>query len=489
MTFFILLIALVWIIRIVGNVISFAHLWWVKEYRWDRMFIHLKTPQGRRVYFLPWKRPHVSPKSVLLIFLTLAVLTGFVVVSGLPALLTLLIVDLISFPLTFVLVWLVNVPVKLYHQYIIGHARAILRARQGLMVVGITGSYGKTSTKEYLSAILSSKYTTLKTAASKNAPIGIAEVVVSALTPEHDVFVVEMGAYKKGEIAYMADLVRPQIAVITAINEQHQDLFGTIENTMKAKYELVAGLSGKRIAIFNADDARVRTMGEWAARDGVTIWWYGKHDSMPKGEKLFYAKDVHVESDRVSFICINGNRKAIVRASVVGAHQVGNILAAIAAAVAAGMTLKDAALAASHLQPAKSVLERVRGIGKLTLIDDTFNNNPDAAKAALDVLSMEKHKRILVFQPMIELGTYATAAHVDVGAYAARICDAIILTNANWSADFIRGAQSVAKDIPVSVMTPKAAAAYIQKIASTGGTVLGKGKEAARVLSLLRKSS
>lgn len=489
MTLFILLLAVLWIIRIVGNVLSFVHLWWVKEYRWDRMFIHLKTPQGKRVYFLPWRWPHLSPKSVMLVGLTLGTLAVAVFYSGMPALPTLFIMDVISFPLTFVFVGLVNLPVRIYHQYVISRARTLLRAQSGLMVIGITGSYGKTSTKEYLSAILSTKYKTLKTAASKNAPIGISEVVVSSLQRDHNVFVVEMGAYKKGEIAYMADLVRPQIAVVTAINEQHQDLFGTIERTMQAKYELVSGLTGKRIAILNADDTRVREMGVWAMRDGASVWWYGKNDSMPKGEKLFYAKDIRTETDRVRFTCVTGNRKAPVNAHVVGTHQVSNILAAIAASVAAGMPLKDACLAASALRPAKSVLERIRGIGKLTLIDDTFNNNPDAAIAALDVLSMEKHKRILVFQPMIELGAYAHSAHNRVGVYAAGICDAIILTNASWSADFIRGVRSVSKDIPVSVMTPSAAAAYIKKFASGGGTVLCKGKESLRVLALLRNVS
>lgn len=482
------ILSVLWTLRIVGNVMSFVRLWWVKEYRWDRMIIHLKTVQGRGVYFLPWKLPHCSPKSVVLIGMSLMLLVVVVLSSGLPVLLALFIADILSFPLTFLLVGIVNLPVKLYHLSVIHRAEVRLRAQAHLTVIGITGSYGKTSTKDYLAAIVSSNYTTLKTEASKNAPIGIAEVVVSSLR-DHEVFVVEMGAYKKGEVAYMSRLVRPEIAIVTAINAQHQDLFGSLENTMRAKYELVANLTGRRIAIMNADDSRVRTMGEWAKRDGATVWWYGKENSVPGGDHTFRATDIRADLYGVRFICFMGRTSVSVHANVVGAHQVSNILAAIAGAVAIGMTFKEAARAAGRIVSAKNVLELVSGVNGLTLIDDTFNNNPDAAKAALDVLAWGPEKRILVFQPMIELGAYTSSAHADVGAYVARICDAIILTNPNWAEDFIRGVRSVSREIPVSVLNGAKAAAYIRTIASDGGTVLGKGKEAKGVLALLRKPS
>ncbi len=483
----ILLLSVLWSIRIIGNVVSFAHLWWVKEYRWDRMLIHLRTPQGKRIYILPWKRPRISPKSLFLVASSLLCIFAFIFYSGLPALVAFGIADVASFPLTFVLVGMINMPVAGYHWYVIARARRMLRAHTPLTVVGITGSYGKTSTKDYVSTIVSAAYKTLKTAASKNAPIGISEVVISALRPDHDVFVVEMGAYKPGEIAFMSKLVRPEIAIITAINEQHQDLFGTIENTMKAKYELIANLTGRRIAILNADDTRVRIMGTWAKRDGVTVWWYGTKQNVPKGAKNFRATDIGTDSHGIYFTCVCGAQKKRVTAPVIGTHQVQNILASVAAAVAVGMPFEDALHGVSHLVPAPHVLERIPGIDGMTLIDDSFNNNPDAAKAALDVLALGSPKRVLVFQPMIELGSYAVSAHEDVGAYAAGMCDAIVLTNANWEADFLRGVRRVNTKIPVTVAHGAKAALYIRTFVSGGGTVLGKGKESAGVLRLLRK--
>lgn len=486
MTYLIAALSFVWSLRIIGNVLSFTHLWWVKEYRWDRMFVHLGTSQGKGIYFMPWKRPRRSPKSVLLAATTLAVLSGFVLLSGLPYLAGLFVADLMSFPVTFIAVGLLYIPTYLYHTYVIRRARIMLRAHPPRMVIGITGSYGKTSTKEYSAAILSSQYKTFKTDASKNAPIGISEVVVSKMREDYDVFVVEMGAYKKGEVAFMADLVRPQIAVITAINAQHQDLFGSIENTMRAKYELVAGLTGKRIAIFNADDARVVTMAGWAGKDGIDVWWYTRGNADALRGTVCSAEHIRADLSGVRFDAVMGKDRVGVSVPVVGVHQVSNILAAIAAAVASGMTLRDAGKAAARLRPASHVLEPVAGKNGMRLIDDTFNNNPDAARAALDVLAMQKDgKHYFVFQPMIELGAYASSSHRAVGEAAARVCDGIILTNENWANDFIEGVRSVSKTVPVSVHSGRAAAEYLLKTAPRGSAVLFKGKEAWGVLKEL----
>jgi len=228
-------------------------------------------------------------------------------------------------------------------------------------------------------------------------------------------------------------------------------------------------------------------MGEWAKKDDVTVWWYGKGKDMPKGDTVCTATDITADVHGVQFTCHMGKEKVSVHAPVVGVHQVSNILAAIAGAVSVGMTFSEAAKAASAIIPAHKVLEVIPGKFNLTLIDDTFNNNPEAAKAALDVLAMTKGKHILVFQPMIELGDFATSSHKEVGAHAAKICDAIILTNSNWSQDFIAGVRSVSKSIPISILSGQKAAEYIETFTKTEATVLGKGKESAGVLSLLRK--
>lgn len=468
------IVTIFWVVRIVFNVLTYTQLWWVKEYRWDRMLIHLGTRQGKRILWPEHRRPPISPKSTLLVLLSLSVTGCIVWVVSLPILLRLAIADMLSFPITWILVFILNVPTRVYHALLIVLAVRKLRSHKPMIVIGITGSYGKTSVKDYLATILSTKFRVVKTEASKNSPIGIAEVILKSLKPDHEVFVVEMGAYKVEEIKEMAEMVRPQIGIVTAINPQHQDLFGSLENTMKAKYELIEGLEGSRIAILNADDERVRTMAGWAKRDGCDVW-----------ERRFSATDVKAGFEGLEFTCNFGKEKARVKSPVIGAHQVGNILIAIAGAVASGMTIHEAAKAAINIRPTPKVLEVIPGVNGSTFINDTFNNNPDSVKAALDVLKWCKTKRFLVFQPMIELGGYARKSHASVGAYAARICDEIVLTNRNFYEDFMKGVRSVSEKMRVSVLSSEKAAGIIRDAVGKGDVVLFKGKEAEHVLQAL----
>ena len=321
--------------------------------------------------------------------------------------------------------------------------------------------------------------------------------------PEHEVFVVEMGAYKKGEIAEMTTMVRPQIGIITAINEQHQDLFGSIETTMKAKYELIEGIAGKNIAVMNLDDARVREMASWAKREGKEVWGYISQKSKvsakggpaygQKSQKsdiadvLFVGTDINASFEGIEFTCVSGDTAVRVKAPVIGTHQVGNILCAIAGAVAAGMTLEEAAMAASSIRPNVKSLGTIPGINGSISINDTFNNSPDSAIAALDILAWGKRKKMLVFQPMIELGAYAGTRHTDVGAYAARMCDEIILTNRNFYEDFMKGVRAGRSSVQVQVLSSDKAAAFLQETLRDGDTVLFKGKESERVLREVKR--
>ena len=457
MIVFVTALSLVWALRIIHNTLAFIELWWVKEYRFDRMLIHLKTDQGKRIYFLPFRGLRISPKTILLVFISLSSLLFFYLLLPFHPLIRLLSLDAISFPLTAVLVFIASVPQWIYHRIIIALAIQKFRLHKNLLVIGITGSYGKTSTKEYLASILSTKYKILKTEKSQNSLIGIAEVVLRNLRPEHEVFVVEMGAYKIGEIQQMTDIVKPQVGIITEINEQHQDLFGSIENTKRAKYELLKGLTGKRIAVMIGGNPHVDDMISWAKKDGIDV----------RSSRI---TNVTQKPDGLSFKLDS----VPVYAPVLGVHQAHNISLAIIAAVAVGMNLADAAKAAENISAVDHMMKPVKGVNGSLFIDDTFNNNPDAALAAIDYLGATKGKKILVFQPMIELGEYANAAHERVGKRAGEVCDAIIVTNKNYS-DFFVG----------NVYGPKEASEYIRKTVDQGDTVLFKGKEALKILNEL----
>ncbi len=485
MSLFFSILVIFWIGRIAANIASYVSLWRVKEYRFDRMRIHLATPQGRKILFPSFRRPPLTPKTSILVVLCAAAVTISLLLLPFPFVVRLLLVDVLLFPASWIAVAAVQFPTLLYHRYVIAKASRMLRSRPDLLVVGISGSYAKTSVKEYLATILSGKFRVLKTAASRNSPIGIAEAVHASLTPSHEIFVVEMGAYRKGEIREMAALVRPQIGIITAINSQHQDLFGSLENTVEAKYELIAGLRGRKIGIFSADDRRVRAMAQRAKNEGKTVWLWSTTPATP-GAK-FRAANIRATATGIAFVCIMGKEKVDVSAPVLGEHQAANILAAICAAVSCGMSLTEAARGAANIRPAKGVMQKVTGIQTAAFIDDTFNNNPDAATAALSFLEKTAGRKYLVFQPMIELGSFAGSAHREVGRLAGRVCDAVILTNDTHFREFAEGFATFGSGKYCHVLGPKEAASYLRTRVAKADTVLFKGKEAGHVLDFLTR--
>ena len=297
-------------------------------------------------------------------------------------------------------------------------------------------------------------------------------------------FVVEMGAYKMGEIEGMANLVAPTIGILTAVNAQHQDLFGSIETTMRAKYELFAGLVGKRIAIVNADNAYTHEMGEWAKRDGCTVYFVTK-DKKAHPEATYWVEQSVSDESSISFDFCDGKKKQRVTAAIRGEHFIMNLALAITAAIASGMSFEEATAGASHVHAFGNVMHVVTGKNGEILIDDTFNNNPDAAIASLQYLKKYTKRKILVFQPMIELGSYTAVSHEHVGEIAGTICDDIILTNGNFSKDFEKGLKKSAPEKSVKIFSSAAAAKYIASVAKKGDAILCKGKEAAFVFHAL----
>ena len=470
------------------NVLSFISIWRIKEYRFDRMFVHVRTNGWASWVWPNWRKPPITPKTTALTILLFTIICIYITATQGNIIVRLIISNLLLFPVSALLVMVLAIPTYLVHWWKIRKATSILRRQQHLLVIGITGSYGKTSIKEYLSIILSTRYIVLKTEGSKNSPIAIAELVLRELTPQHEIFIVEMGAYKTGEIARMTAMVRPSIGIVTAINEQHQDLFGSIEQTMKAKYELIQGLRGKRIGIFNSSNAKTCEMTAWAQHDHVHIWTYAGACRDVRSERIFTASNIHPRLQTLTFTCIEGQSAASVSANVVGEHKVGNILAAIAASVAAGMTLNDACRLTANITSLPDILKITNGTNEAVFINDTSNNNPDAAIAALNVLSKYHGRKFLVFQPMIELGKYSDSGHEKVAAHAARICTEIYLTNNNFRTPFFTGIQRSGITVPVRVMSTKDIVRYFRKILTAKDAVLFKGKEAGRVLDILRKS-
>jgi len=352
-----------------------------------------------------------------------------------------------------------------------------IRARRKLarlkpMVVGITGSYGKTSTKYFAEALMSSRFRVLKTRASFNTILGVCRAINEELGPEHEVLIVEMGAYRRGEIRDMARLTRPHIGVLTAIGPQHLERFGSIETIEKAKFELLQALTAGGIAVVNNDDPRVRRLAGTLTLPEVRR--YGIDATA--GELDLAAESIVHGPAGLSFTLVerSGARTAV-KTRLIGRHNVSNILAAATVARAAGVSLREVASAIGRLQPVPHRLETHTGADGVTIIDDAYNSNPVGAVNALDALAaFETGRKIMVTPGMVELGEQQDARNEEFGIGAAKVCDYVILVGRNQTAAIRRGLESAgfAPDRTISVRNLDDGLEAMKGIVRAGDVVL-----------------
>jgi UDP-N-acetylmuramoyl-tripeptide--D-alanyl-D-alanine ligase len=292
------------------------------------------------------------------------------------------------------------------------------RTRFEPLVVGVTGSIAKTSTKEAIAAVLGERFVTLKNEGNQNNEIGL-PLTVLRLGPEHEAAVLEMGMYVGGEIADLAAIARPRIGVVTAIQPVHLSRIGTLEAIEKAKGELLEALPRDGRAVLNADDARVRRMASRTAAPALT---YG------------FAADADVRAEDVRSAGTAGMRftlrahdgRVAVSVPTLGRLAVHNALAGAATGLAAGMLLDEiaAGLARGWSAPHRTELLRVGGV---SIVDDSYNASPASVTAALDLLGGLPGRRVAVLGEMLELGEGHEAGHRAVGEAAAAVADLLVV--------------------------------------------------------------
>ncbi|HEU5200413.1 MAG TPA: UDP-N-acetylmuramoyl-tripeptide--D-alanyl-D-alanine ligase [Ktedonobacterales bacterium] len=327
-------------------------------------------------------------------------------------------------------------------QYYLRQAKGKL-ARLHPRVIGITGSYGKTSTKYILSTILSIHYKTLPTPGSFNTPMGICKVINNDLLPEHEVFVVEMGAYKRGEIAELCRIARPEISILTAVGPQHLERFGSIENVMLGKNEIMQALPDGAPAIYNGDNQYCQRLIEQMRAEGrVKVLSYSL--DVANTEAQVVAGDIQVTRQGLRFGVTyrgeHGEERAEMRSKLLGRHNVSNILAAITAALVCGLSLEEIAKAVERVEPVEHRLQLIAGAGGVTVIDDAYNANPEGVRTALEVLGQfTDGKRVLVTPGMVELGPIEEEENYRFGTLAATSCDVAILVGRKRTQPIARG--------------------------------------------------
>jgi UDP-N-acetylmuramoyl-tripeptide--D-alanyl-D-alanine ligase len=295
---------------------------------------------------------------------------------------------------------------------------AAWRTRFDPLVVGVTGSIAKTSTKEAVATVLSARFRTLRNEGNLNNEIGL-PLTVLRLGPEHEAAVLEMGMYVGGEIADLARIARPRIGVVTAVQPVHLSRIGTIDAVEQAKGELVEALPRDGTAILNADDERVRRMG---VRTDATVLTYGFADDADVGAVA--VESAGAAGMRFTLRAI-GAREAV-SVPALGRMAVHNALAGAAVGLAAGMSPAEiaAALARGWSAPHRAQLVPAGG---LTIVDDSYNASPASVTAALDLLAGLPGRRVAVLGEMLELGDAHEAGHVAVGEAAAGVVELLVV--------------------------------------------------------------
>ena len=321
----------------------------------------------------------------------------------------------------------INRPIeKAVNDHYIKDAKRILAENPDLVIIGVTGSFGKTSVKFYLETLLRQKYRVLVTPESYNTPMGVVITIRKFLKPAHEIFVCEMGARYVGEIKELCDLVHPHHGLIASVGPQHLDTFRTLDNIKKTKFELAEALPEGGMLFLNGDNIYINEVleerrGTKAVYDNAVLYYSQENGSG------YHASDIKVSSRGTDFtVNAPDGETETFSMKLVGAHNVINVMGAIAVAHELGISLADLRIPVRKLKSVPHRME-MKTQGDVTIIDDAFNSNPVGSRAAVETLAMMDGMRILITPGMVELGSNEEKYNRLFGTYAADCCDRIFL--------------------------------------------------------------
>ncbi len=494
-----LLLSIFWLIRETRAILFWLYLWQLKEYHIGRFLAHFSTEKGKKLFFnwlfifkiflflyvlstgfysklffsfgtYNWiililiilyffesakfllsffkkqiKRPVLTKKSITLISANLSFVVFFLfflykITSPffywLELALGLLFFDIFS-PLLISLIVLLFQPITiLLRNRIIKKAKLKREKFRDLLVIGITGSYGKTSTKEFLATILAEKFgenKVLKTKKHQNSEVGISQTILNDLKPEHQIFICEMGAYNRGGIKLLCDIVKPKIGILTGINEQHMATYGSQDNIIHTKFELIQALPEDGLAILNDSDPKIKNeklkMKNYNSKL-KNIKFYSIDE-----KKDIWAKDIKVEKEFISFKAVaKDGDSADFKLNLLGEHNVLNILGAAVAAKELGMNLKEISAACQKIKPEQSGFQLKKGVAGLNIIDATYSANPDGVISHLEYLKLWQGKKVIAMPCLIELGNASKDVHKRLGRKIGEVCAPVKEPNgSNWT--------------------------------------------------------
>ena len=467
-----LIFSLFWLVIVLNKTLYYLYLWQVKGYRFDRILAQLQEPHGLGVIFTKnfyikflffvlaslfeqsslvflgvfiflytaealiifyralrkqIKFPLFTKKIIALFLLnvssalTLQMLIPYGYVAASLLLIDLLIPIIVSF-------WvLVFKPLSfLAKQRFVAAAVTKRAGMKDLIAIGITGSFGKTSTKECLAKILSEKFLVAKTSAHENTEIGAARAILS-MPLDTQILIAEEAAYRSGDIKEISSVVKPRIGIITGIGFQHLALFGSQQAIIDTKFELAQSLPEDGVLILNWDNEFIKLKIK-SEKLNVKIKSYSVKDSKTD----LFASQIDETLEGSFFTIHHGGESIRAETILLGRHNISNLLAASATALEVGMSLDEIAIAIARIKAFERTLAPRKGINNSFIIDDTYNASFEGVICALDVLSLAKGKKILVFTSLIELGEKAKELHAIIGRKIKDIVDIAIIVDEKY---------------------------------------------------------
>lgn len=353
---------------------------------------------------------------------------------------------------------------------------AFHRRRFNIPVIAVTGSNGKTTTKDLIAAVLSGKMNVLKTEANFNNEIGLPLTLLNILA-SHEVAVVEMGMRSRGEIKQLAAVAMPTVGVITNVGETHVELLGSVENIAAAKAELIEELNADGLAVLNYDIPLVRAM---KAKTAGRVLFYG----------LDAAADVRAEevtggSNETKFYCVWPKGRFAVTVPAIGKHNVYNCLAAIAVGLECGVSPEEICFGLASFVPGAMRLH-IENRGDYVVINDAYNASPLSMAAAIETMgSVAAARKVAVLGDMLELGPLGVEAHRRVGVKLAEEGVQVVITVGELAAHIAAAALEEGVDVTVTCHSHEEAQEALRRLMRPGDVILVKGSRGMKMEKVL----
>lgn len=407
------------------------------------------------------------------LLLTLAVL--FLAWRFIPQYMPCVALLLLTMPVLMLSANIVNRPVEAaISRWYYNDAKRILRSMPDLTIIGITGSFGKTSTKNYLYRILSEQYNVLMTPGNFNTTLGVVRTIREHLKPYHQIFIVEMGAKQTGDIKEICDLVHPTIGIVTAVGEMHLETFHSVDNIFATKFELIDALPKDGMGVINIDSEHIASrIGHYNRPCHVISYGVHNHDADYRAVNIAYA------TSQTSFdVDFRGEIRDGYATHLAGRGNILNLLAAIAVADKLGLAESLQKRAIRQIEQIEHRLSIKRAAGGVTILDDAYNSNPAGAQMALEVLQHFERptsgRRVVVTPGFVELGERQEALNRELGRQIAGACDVAIIVNMTNRAALLAGLADRAfpKEQTIEVASLNEALAYMATMLRAGDVVL-----------------